>query len=169
MCDISTGVLRPYIPQQFRHTVSDSLHSLSHPSICATQHLITSQYVWPNINKDVRKWTTCCIQCQKSKIQRHTTPPLGKYKTPDARFANIHIDIVGPLPPYRGCVYLLTCIERFTKWPEAIPIVDMTADSCPCLHKLLGIQIWRAILFYHWLLTPIWICTMAAINGIARL
>ena len=106
LCDMSTKVPRPYIPHQFRRTVFDSLHSLSHPSIRATQHLITSRYIWPNINKDVRNWTRSCIQCQKSKIHRHTTAPLGKFKTPDARFSNIHIDIVGPLPPSKGCNYL---------------------------------------------------------------
>ena len=42
MCDMFIGVPRPYVPQQFQQTVFDSLHSLSHPSICATQHLITS-------------------------------------------------------------------------------------------------------------------------------
>ena len=42
MCGMSTGVPRPYIPHEFRQTVFDSLHSLSHPSIRATQHLITS-------------------------------------------------------------------------------------------------------------------------------
>ena len=84
LCDMSTGVPRPYIPQQFRQTVFDSLHSLSHPSIRATQHLITARYIWPNINKDVHKWARCCIQCQKSKIHRHTTAPLGKFTTPDA-------------------------------------------------------------------------------------
>ena len=40
-----------------------------------------------------------------------------------ARFDNIHIDIVGPLPPSSGYTYILTCIDHFTSWPEATEIL----------------------------------------------
>ena len=47
ICDVSTGVPRPYVPSKFRHTIFDSLHCIAHPGIRATQKLITSRYVWP--------------------------------------------------------------------------------------------------------------------------
>ena len=39
------------------------------------------------------------------------------------------MDIVGPLPLSQGFRYLFTAVDHFTRWPEAIPIVDMTASS----------------------------------------
>ena len=33
------------------------------------------------------------------------------------------------MPPSRGYTYLLTCVDRFTRWPEAIPLTSITADS----------------------------------------
>ncbi|PIK54100.1 gag-pol polyprotein [Apostichopus japonicus] len=50
-CDVSTGTARPYIPQQFRRAVFDSLHSLSHPGINATKRLITQRYIWSKYTK----------------------------------------------------------------------------------------------------------------------
>ena len=106
-----------------------SLHNLSHPGISATQKLITSQFVWPGINSDVRRWTHACIQCQRTKVQTHSTAPLSAFPTPDARFNIIHIDIVGPLPHSPGYAYLLTCVKCFIRWPEPIPLTSITTEA----------------------------------------
>eukprot|EP00794_Sanderia_malayensis_P011510 gene11510-biopygen9182 len=63
LCDISTATSRPYVPLSFRRLIFDKLHNLSHPGIRATQRLITQQYVWPSIQKDIHNWTRSCLQC----------------------------------------------------------------------------------------------------------
>ena len=91
LCDMSTGVPRPYIPQQFRQAVFDSLHAftITPQYLCYTQHLITSRYISGLTSTKICISGLDVAYNVKSKIHHHTTVPLGKFTTPDGRLANM--------------------------------------------------------------------------------
>ena len=87
------------------------------------------------MRKQVSRWGKECHHCQSSEIKNHTKAPLEHFSVPEKRFSHINIDIVGPLPFSSGFSYLLTIIDRNTRWPEAIPLRGITTPEC--VHALI--------------------------------
>ena len=129
LCDVSMGRPRPWVPEGFRRTVFHALHDLSHPGRRASARLVSGRFVWHGLNRDVVAWAAACVACQRAKIHRHVRSAPEKIPIPDSRFQSINIDLVGPLPPSQGFTHLLTVVDRFSRWPEAIPIAATDTTS----------------------------------------
>ena len=127
--DISNGPARIYVPFNWRRRVFDIVHGLGHPGIERTRQTVADKFVWPSLREDCSKWARQCQPCQAAKIHRHTVPPLGEFAVPERRFAHVNMDLVGPLPPSKGFQYLLTVVDRFSRWPMAIPLEETRTED----------------------------------------
>ena len=124
---------RPVVPMELRRAIFDSLHALCHPGIKVTTRMMSTRYFWRDIKKDPQAWCKECLACQSSKVGTHIKRPLKDLPVPTQRFTNVHMDIVGPLEPADGNNkprYLLTLIDSWTRWLEAVPLADITSISC---------------------------------------
>ena len=91
--------------------------------------LITCQYYWKGMNKDIRKYIANCILCRrdKAKVQQY---PLQMTEIPDRPFDKITIDLVTDCKTSTpGNKHILTIIDHLTGWLETFPIPDKSADT----------------------------------------
>ena len=64
LCDMSTGIARPIVPETWRKRVFDTFHSLSQPGARTTKKLISSKFVWHGLGRQITQWARCCVPCQ---------------------------------------------------------------------------------------------------------
>ena len=126
--DTSNGPARPWVPLSWRKRVFNAIHGLGHPGVHMTQKAVAAKFVWPRMKQDVAKWARDCLDCQRAKVTRHVVPPVGEFSVPNKRFEHVNVDLV-TMPLSNGFRYLLTVVDRFSRWPAAIPIRDASTDA----------------------------------------
>jgi hypothetical protein len=103
----------------------------AHPSRKKTLQILCIRYYWPKMRQDVENYVRECNDCHRRKHSREYIAPLGNVRQPTYPFEITSIDICGPYPlSTRKNKYLLTFIDYQTKYAEAIPIADMSAETC---------------------------------------
>jgi Integrase zinc binding domain len=148
LVEVSSGVMRPLVPQRFRRAIIQAVHGLAHAGIRATRRMIASRYLWPNLAKDVADWCRSCQACQQANVTAQPAAAVQPIAVPTLRFLHVHIDIVGPLPCSQdGFSYVLTAVDRSTRWAEALPLKGIAAADCAEVFSPVG---WPTMVFPRW-------------------
>ena len=106
------------------------MHNLTHMGPRATVRHVAKRYVWPEMSKQLTRWAQECHECQQSKTQRRIEPGVQDFEVPRKRFTVVHTDVVGPLPMSNGFKYVLTAIDRTTRYLVDQPMEDASTKSC---------------------------------------
>ena len=123
------------LPQVYRQSVLEFAHDnplAGHRGIQLTQEKLLRHFWWPGIMDNVKEYCRTCHVCQKvGKPGQHPTPALLQPVTAIGQaFEHIIVDCVGPTPKTKcGNEYLLTIIDKATRFREAIPLRNIKTPT----------------------------------------
>jgi hypothetical protein len=91
-------------------------------------------FYWPTALQDAAEMVKSCKACQFPTKQIHTPAQALQMIPPSWPFAIWGVDILGPFPrAVGGYRFLFVATDKFTKWPEATPVVNITQGAVVAL------------------------------------
>ena len=75
------------------------------------------------MKKDIPNWVKSCKYRHQAKIQRQNKSPVVTFATTEARFSQVHLYLVRPLPPSHWHTYEV--------WVRGSNMFSFTADDIP--------------------------------------
>ena len=121
------------VPEHLKKSVLKLAHDnivSGHLGIAKTKERIKRHFFWPSLAADVENYVKACAICNRSKhLRRKCKAPMRSF-TAGAPIEKCHLDILGPLPKTAsGNSYVLLMVDQFTKWVEAAPMPDQSAET----------------------------------------
>ncbi|GBL67050.1 Retrovirus-related Pol polyprotein from transposon 412, partial [Araneus ventricosus] len=125
--------LQVVIPQVYREKILALCHegTSSHLGVRKTKDRLLKHYFWPNCIKEIEGYVRSCDPCQRmGKGNEKVKAPLKLVPIITEVFSKMNIDAVGPLPTSsKGNNYFLTAICMSSRYPDAIPVADISSVS----------------------------------------
>ena len=148
--EIEDGIVlkkgRIYVPEgELRGKVIQLHHNTpvgGHGGRWKTTELVTRNYWWPGVTKEVGRYVDGCDTCQRYKNQSEA--PAGKLMPnaiPEKPWSHISADFITKLPLAQGYNAILVVCDRFSKMAHFITTTEKT--SVEGLAKLFQDQVWR--------------------------
>lgn len=127
-----TTVLQVVVPTSLQKDAIQACHEGTggHFGENKTFSFIRRRFFWMGCRRSVKNFCAACAVCSKRdgtgiRIHAELQP-----SHPGAPFNRVGLDILGPFP--RSTLnnrYVLVLMDYFTKWPEAIPVPNQTAET----------------------------------------
>ena len=117
---------RVYVPEGLRQRVMKSEHDskvAGHFGRERTMELLSRNFYWTNMERDVRKYCSECDNCQRTKAPTHAKHgllhPLELACKP---WTHISTDFITDIPESEGATIILLVVDRFRKMAHFIPL-----------------------------------------------
>ena len=118
------------LPKEFRETVINEHHRLTHDGVNRMHASISSRFWWKGMRKQIRAHVRSCVPCQKAKATLHSRAHLTRPKTFRKPWDVVGIDFFGPLPrTSSGNRFVLTVVDAFTRFTILFALPEATSEA----------------------------------------